>query len=198
MAALGAVLLIVQMTAAAVLAAPGVTPSSVTATVLPGGSTTVDKTVETPPIPADPDVIFLADTTSSMSGAIGNVQANASTIISGVLADAPSAQFGVAHYTDQNCPNPFVLDQAITANTANVITALNGLTTPQNDCNADAAEDYINAIYSSRRIRRSDCAVGPRRSSSSSATRPRTTRVSGPAWRPRSARRRPPACGSSG
>jgi uncharacterized repeat protein (TIGR01451 family) len=147
MAALGAVLLIVQMTAAAVLAAPGVTPSSVTATVLPGGSTTVDKTVETPPIPADPDVIFLADTTSSMSGAIGNVQANASTIISGVLADAPSAQFGVAHYTDQNCPNPFVLDQAITANTANVITALNGLTTPQNDCNADAAEDYINAIY---------------------------------------------------
>ncbi len=146
-ASLVTVLFIAQLTAVAAMAAPGVTPSQVTATVLPGDSTTVEKTVETPPIPADPDVIFLADTTSSMSGAIGNVQANAATIIAGVLADAPSAQFGVAHYTDQNCPNPFVIDQPITPSSAAVVTALNGLTTPQNDCNADAAEDWINALY---------------------------------------------------
>ena len=146
-ASLGAVLVIAQMTAAATLAAPGVTPQSVTATVLPGDSTTVAKTVETPPIPADPDVIFLADTTSSMSGAIGNVQANAAAIISTVLADQPSAQFGVADYTDQLCPNYFELDQPITADTAAVVTALTGLTTPNLPCNPDAAEDFINALY---------------------------------------------------
>lgn len=147
LASLGAVLVIVQLTAVGVLAAPGVTPSSVTATVLPGASTTVAKTVETPPIPANPDIIFLADTTSSMSGAIGNVQTNAAMIISTVLADQPSAQFGVAHYSDQDCPNPFVLDQPITASTAAVVAALNGLSTPQMNCNDDAPEDYINALY---------------------------------------------------
>ena len=146
-ASLGALLVIVPLTAAVALAAPGVTPASVTATVLPGGSTTVEKTVETPPIPPDPDIVFLADTTSSMSGAIGNVQANASMIMSTVLAAQPSAQFGVAHYTDQDCPNPFVLDQPITATTAAVVTALNGLSTPNTACNSDAPEDYINALY---------------------------------------------------
>lgn len=147
LASLGTVLVIAQLTAVVALAAPGVTPASVTATLLPGDSTTVEKTVETPPIPPDPDIVFLADTTSSMSGAIGNVQTNASTIISSVLAAQPTAQFGVAHYTDQDCPNPFVLDQPITANTAAVVTALNGLSTPNTACNSDAAEDYINALY---------------------------------------------------
>jgi len=146
-ASFGAVLLIVQLTAAAALAAPGVTPANVTATLLPGGSMTVAKTAETPPIPPDPDIVFLADTTSSMSGAIGNVQTNAGTIISTVLAAQPSAQFGVAHYTDQACPNRFVLDQPVTANTAAVVTALNGLTTPNTPCNTDGPEDYINALY---------------------------------------------------
>src|SRR4029079_1187686 len=107
----------------------------------------VEKTVETPAMPTDPDIIFLADTTSSMSGAIGNVQANAASIMSSVLADQPSAAFGGANYGDQDCPNSFVLDQAITTTTAAIVTALNNLTTPQLDCNADAAEDYINALY---------------------------------------------------
>ena len=142
-----AALLIVQLSVGAALAAPGVSPTSVTATLLPGGTTTVAKTVETPPIPPDPDIVFLADTTSSMSGAIGNVQANAATIISAVLAAQPSAQFGVAHYTDQACPDRFVLDQAITANTTAVVSALSGLATPNSGCNSDAPEDYINALY---------------------------------------------------
>lgn len=144
---LGAAVLIAQLTAGVALAAPGATPATVTATLLPGGSMVVDKTVETPPIPPNPDIVFLADTTSSMSGAIGNVQANAATILSTVLAAQPSAEFGVAHYTDQACPSPFVLDQPITANTATVTAALSGLTTPNTACNTDAAEDYLNALY---------------------------------------------------
>jgi uncharacterized repeat protein (TIGR01451 family) len=146
-AALGAALLLVQLSIGIASAAPGVTPASVSATLLPGASTTVAKTVETPPIPPNPDIVFLADTTSSMSGAIGNVQAGAATIMSTVLAAQPTSEFGVANYTDQNCPNPFVLDQAITASTAAVQTALNALSTSGGACNADAPEDYINALY---------------------------------------------------
>jgi len=146
-ASLVAVILIVQVSAAVALAAPGVTPASVTGTLLPGGSMTITKTVETPPIPPDPDIVFLADTTSSMAGAIGNVQTNSASIISTVLGAQPTAQFGVAHYTDQACADRFVLDQPITATTAAVVTALNGLTTPNESCNTDAPEDYINALY---------------------------------------------------
>lgn len=144
---LGAALLLAQLAAGVALAAPGATPSSVTATLLPGGSMTVDKSVETPPIPPNPDIVFLADTTSSMTNAIGNVQANAATILSTVLAAQPTAEFGVAHYTDQACADNFVLDQSVTANGAAVVAALNALTTPDEACNVDGPEDYINALY---------------------------------------------------
>lgn len=144
---LGAALLLAQLAAGVALAAPGATPSSVTATLLPGGSMTVDKSVETPPIPPNPDIVFLADTTSSMTNAIGNVQTNAATILSTVLAAQPTAEFGVAHYTDQACADKFVLDQSVTANSAAVVAALNALTTPDEACNVDGPEDYINALY---------------------------------------------------
>lgn len=144
---LAAALILLQVTVGVALAAPGVTPQTVAATLLPGGSMTVAKTVETPPIPPNPDIVFLADTTSSMSGAIGNVQAGAANIMSTVLGAQPTSQFGVAHYTDQNCPTPFVLDQALTANTATAQAALNALTTPNTACNPDAPEDYINALF---------------------------------------------------
>jgi uncharacterized repeat protein (TIGR01451 family) len=142
-----AAVVLLQAATTVAAAAPGVTPSTLTATLLPGGSMTIGKSVETPPIPPNPDIVFLADTTSSMGGAISNVQAGAGTIMSTVLAAQPTSQFGVAHYTDQDCPNSFVLDQALTGNTATVQAALNGLTTPNEACNSDAAEDYINALY---------------------------------------------------
>jgi uncharacterized repeat protein (TIGR01451 family) len=144
---LGAALLMAQLAAGVALAAPGATPASVTATLLPGGSMTVDKSVETPTIPPNPDIVFLADTTSSMTAAIGNVQANVATILSTVLAAQPTAEFGVAHYTDQACADKFVLDQPVTASSAAVITAVNALTTPNEACNVDGPEDYINALY---------------------------------------------------
>jgi uncharacterized repeat protein (TIGR01451 family) len=146
-AALVAAVVAAQLVVGAAAAAPGVDPASVATTLLPGGTTTIAKSVETPPIPPNPDIVFLADTTSSMSGALANVQANAATIMNTVILAQPTSQFGVAHYTDQACPTPFVLDQAITANTAAVQTALNALTTPNTACNTDAAEDYINALF---------------------------------------------------
>jgi len=128
-------------------AVPGVEPSSVTATLNPGDSINVTKTVHTPAIPPKPDIVFLADTTSSMSGAIANVKAQAGTIFSQVLGVQALAQFGVAHYTDQNCPNPYVLDQSITGNTAAVQAAINSLSTPSVTCNPDAPEDWLNALF---------------------------------------------------
>jgi uncharacterized repeat protein (TIGR01451 family) len=126
---------------------PGVDPSSVTATLNPGQSITVTKTVHTPVIPPRPDIVFLADTTSSMSGAIANVQSQAGSVMAQVIGAQPLAQFGVAHYTDQNCPTPYTLDQSITASTAAVQTALNGLSTPNVGCNPDAPEDFLNALF---------------------------------------------------
>jgi uncharacterized repeat protein (TIGR01451 family) len=128
-------------------AVPGVEPPSVTATLNPGQSLVVTKTVHTPSIPPKPDIVFLADTTSSMSGAIANVQAQAGAVMTQVIGVQALAQFGVAHYTDQNCPNPYTLDLGITANTAAVQTALNSLTTPNLGCNADAPEDWLNALF---------------------------------------------------
>jgi len=128
-------------------AVPGVEPASVTATLNPGQSLVVTKTVHTPSIPPKPDIMFVADTTSSMSGAIANVQAQAGTVMTQVIGVQALAQFGVAHYTDQQCPDPYILDQAITASTAAVQTALNGLTTPNVGCNPDAPEDWLNALF---------------------------------------------------
>ena len=128
-------------------AVPGVEPASVTATLNPGQSIVVTKTVHTPTIPPKPDIVFLADTTSSMSGAIANVKAQAGAVMNQVIGVQSLAQFGVAHYTDQNCPDPYILDQAITGSTAAVQTAINGLSTPNVNCNPDAPEDWLNALF---------------------------------------------------
>lgn len=76
---------------AAAIAAPGVTPSTVTATLLPGASNTISKSVETSPIPPNPDIFFLADTTGSMGTAIGNVQTNATNVMNTVALAQPTA-----------------------------------------------------------------------------------------------------------
>ena len=96
-------LLTLGVSAAATVAAvgdPGVSPQHYTDALAPGASVTITKTVETPPIPPNPDIVFLADTTTSMTASIGNVQANATSIVSQILAAQPSARFAVADYKD--------------------------------------------------------------------------------------------------
>lgn len=116
---------VVTLVAGAALAAPGVTPTTVTATLLPGQTGTQTKTVETSPIPPRPDIFFLADTTGSMGGAIANVRTNAASIMTQVLGAQPDAQFGVGEYKDVGDAFVYRLDQAITANTAAVQTGIN-------------------------------------------------------------------------
>ncbi len=124
---LAGALLLVTATAAlggAAFATPGVTPSTVTATLLPGQSATISKSVETSTIPPNPDIFFLADTTGSMGGAIGNVQANSTSVLSQVLTAQPTAQFGVGEYKDVGDAYVYRLNQTITASVPAVQTGL--------------------------------------------------------------------------
>ncbi len=114
----GLVLLALLLAVPSAFAAPGVQPTVVSTDADPGTSLDVTKTVTTEEIPPNPDIVFLADTTGSMGGAIGNVKANINDIIADVEASQPTAQFGVAEYRDrEHCAgDPFDvrLDQAVT------------------------------------------------------------------------------------
>ncbi|NUU24352.1 MAG: hyalin, partial [Streptomycetaceae bacterium] len=70
-------------------AEPGVDPAEVTVVLPPGGTTDIAKTVHTPIVPPKPDVVFLADTTGSMGGAIGNVRANAADVLATISGAQP-------------------------------------------------------------------------------------------------------------
>src|SRR3954453_13109104 len=79
---------------------PGVSPTTYANTLLPGQSVAVAKTVQTSEISPNPDLVFLADTTCSMGGAIGNVQTNGAIVMNDILAAEPASNFGAASYKD--------------------------------------------------------------------------------------------------
>ncbi len=113
--------------------------------IVPGSTTTITQAIVTPQIPAKPDIILLADTTGSMGDAIANVQANATSVITQVLAVQGDAQFGAAEYKDFNCDaNPYLLDQAITADTTAVTTTINTNWVAGGGC--DTPEAQLNAL----------------------------------------------------
>jgi hypothetical protein len=130
----------------AVAATPGVEPATVSLAGNPGDSFTVTKTVHTPVIPPRPDAVFLADTTASMTGAIANVKANATSIMNTVRTAQADSQFGAANYRDFGCSDPFAfqLDRAVTSSIPAVQAAINGWTIG-NGC--DVREAQINALF---------------------------------------------------
>ncbi len=124
-----------------------VSPSVVTETKNPGDSFTVNKTVTTPAIPPRPDVVFLADSTGSMSAAIANVRTGATNIMNQVRAAQADSQFGVADYKDFNCnvanPYAFKLGQAITPSIGDAQAAINAWSA-SGGC--DLPEAQLNAL----------------------------------------------------
>ncbi len=130
----------------AAFAVPGVTPASVSATLLPGQSNVQAKSVETSPIPPKPDILFLADTTGSMGSAIANVQANATSIMNTVRAAQADSEFGAAEYRDFNCTDPFAyrLNQDITASIANAQAGINAWAAGDG---CDTPEAQVNALF---------------------------------------------------
>jgi hypothetical protein len=149
LAALCALSMFAALVSAAVpaFADPGVTPTSVTLNLPPGGSTTVAKTVSTPPIPPNPDIVFLVDTTTSMGPVIADVQNNAPTILSDVQSAQPSAEFAVAEYKDvDDGAAAYTVLQNLTPSQSAAQTGLNNLT-PLSGGGQDASEDGINGLF---------------------------------------------------
>ena len=125
---------------------PGVTPQHYTNALAPGQSVTITKTVETPTIPPNPDIVLLADTTTSMGASIGNVQSNASSIVSQIKTAQPTAEFAVADYKDtDDGSGHYLLRQQLTGDTTAITTAI-GTWTPLSGGGTDAPEDWIGAL----------------------------------------------------
>ncbi|HYF72432.1 MAG TPA: vWA domain-containing protein, partial [Nocardioides sp.] len=131
-------------TSAAALASPGVTPAHYTDSLDPGGSVTITKTVETPPIPPRPDIVLMADTTGSMGGSIANVRTNASAILSQIQGAQPTAQFAVAEYKDESDGAAvYQVDQQLTGNAADVVSGINAWSASGG---GDTPEAWIGAL----------------------------------------------------
>ena len=104
-----------------------VEPPVVEGEMAPGGSMTLIKEVTTPPVPPNPDIYFMCDTTGSMGPIIVAMQANADGILAAIVAAQPTAQFGVGNYKDfPYDPYAFQHQQTITSDTAAVSAAIGG------------------------------------------------------------------------
>lgn len=129
----------------------GVDPSSYTGTLTSGSSVSITKTVHTPPIPPNPDIVFLSDTTGSMGGSISNVQANATSIMNDIASGVPAgsiAEFAAADYKDKEfCssdPYAFNVGQNLTTTTSDVQNAINAWSAGGG---CDTPESWINALW---------------------------------------------------
>ncbi|MCW2778608.1 MAG: Hyalin [Frankiales bacterium] len=143
-AALGAGALVVALGTPALATTPGVAPSTVTASILPGGSFNVGKTVTTPEIPPRPDVVLLADTTGSMGAALANVQTQLTDITNAVTSAQPGAEFAVASYKDEtDGAGLFSVNAPLTGVIADVQTGANSLSASGG---GDLHEGQLNAL----------------------------------------------------
>ena len=139
-ALIGALLALAQP---GLIAAQSIDPSEVTETIADGQSLQIEKTVTTPDIPPDADICFLADTTGSMGPALASVASSIGDIMTDVLLESPDAQFCAAQYKDVGSTPVFALDQALTANTAAVQTAVSAWAAGGG---GDFAEDQLHAL----------------------------------------------------
>jgi len=134
---------------------PGLSPSTVTKTIFPGSSSDVTKTVQTPTIPPKSDIVFLSDTTGSMSGTISTVQTNIGSIMTSIRSQDADSQFAVVQYKDfvpedggtcgpEPAPGGFHVDQGLTTSTAAITTAV-GTWSASGGCNTPEAQ--VNALW---------------------------------------------------
>lgn len=140
---------------AAVLAEPGLDPANVEATIAPGDSLEIEKTVTTPAIPPIVDVCLLEDLTGSFLDDIGNLQAagTAEAIFDAVTAASPDAQFAVAGFQDYpvdpfGIPGDFVYDllSSMSASEAAWLAGIAALSIPSPFSGGDIPEAQYDAI----------------------------------------------------
>ena len=128
------------MTAAAAVALSGVgvfagpsasadlTPTTATITLAPGESGTENKTVTIPALPQNADIVVAIDTTGSMTPAINQAKADASSLVGAVQASIPSANFAVVQFRDYGDSPEYAVVQANTNSVVAVQGAINTLT----------------------------------------------------------------------
>jgi hypothetical protein len=125
-------LILIPMTARA----DSIDPSSFSATLNVGESVTITKTVtidDAPPTTALVDVLFMFDTTRSMTSVLSTAVSNAGIILSNA-SGLGDVEFGVAHYEDfpeypygSSYNTPYALVQDLTDDAGDVQTALSSL-----------------------------------------------------------------------
>ncbi len=124
-------------------------PITATATVSPdtyadiipsGGSMDIIKNVTTGQIPANPDIYFLTDSTSSMLGTIEQVKEEMKRILDNITDIDSSAKFAVGEYRDEGEDFVHRTNRVMTINQALIQTAINAIVT-------DGGEDIPEANF---------------------------------------------------
>ncbi len=97
------------------------------------------------------DVVFILDTTGSMSSTLNGMSSEFSTLVTEIARELPDAQFGVASFDDYNHGGygsgsdlPFLLEQQVTSNTTSVQSALSRLSASGG---SDGPESGMEALY---------------------------------------------------
>lgn len=111
----------------AIALADSITPSSFSATLAVGESTTITKTVTVTagtPTTSLVDVFFLADTTGSMGSVIASVKASAASILSST-ASLGNVAFGVGEYKDVGDTFVYRTNTALTTTQATAQAGIN-------------------------------------------------------------------------
>ena len=122
------------------------TVNQVASDLAPGWSETLTHSVR-PPRNPDGEIVFVADTTGSMGGAIANVRDNADTILTTILGQEPNARFAVANYKDFNNPTTcsptssyvYRLDQSMTTD-QNAVKSAIGTWSASGGCDGPEAQ----------------------------------------------------------
>jgi hypothetical protein len=132
---------------------PGVTPNNLEATVRPGESLEVEKTVTLPVIPPKLDLVLIVDLSGSYWDDLPNIKSKAPNIFTGIRASVSDSQFGLATFVDF----PFYvwgdpywgdyaysLDQNLTTDQSTWLVAVNAMNTRNG---YDEPESQYEALY---------------------------------------------------
>lgn len=136
-----------------VTAVATVTPPSVSATLAPGQSMTVTKTVDVPTVPPKLDFVLDVDLSGSYGDDLPNIKALTPGIASAILAGVPDAMFGLVTFVDfpfGSWGSPgwgdyaYARNQDLTASTATWQTAVNAMFTRNG---VDGPESQYESLY---------------------------------------------------
>ncbi len=110
--------------------------------------------------PAATDVLFVFDTTGSMSGALSEAQAQAAGVMTSLSGRLPNLRFGLAQIKDHGDDPVWRVEQSLTTDQQAVRTAIDGLTA---DGGGDSPEAYGTALYQATRDPEAGWAAGAKR-----------------------------------